>query len=218
MNDVIGNKLVKCYAKDDPAVAINIAQGHFATPQSHINYYIDVTRLKVRVDEAEEAARSLRNALLNRISTVDTIVCLDGTEVLGAFLGRELEKSDFHMTNSHETIYVVRPEENSIHQFMFRTNNRLAIEGKHVIVLAATITTGATIQQAVECTEYYGGTVEGICSIFSTQESVGGKTIYSLFSADDLPGYATYSAHDCPLCAKKIPLEAIVNGYGYSVL
>ena len=216
--DEIENRMVKFYAKDDPAVTINGCQGHFATPQSHINYYIDVTRLKVRVDEAEEVAKSLKNKLLNRVSTVDTIVCLDGTEVLGAFLGRELEKADFHMTNTHETIYVVRPEENSLHQFMFRTNNRLAIEGKHVVVLAATITTGATISQALECIEYYGGTVEGVCSIFSTLDKISATQIYSLFTAEDLPGYATYSAHDCPYCAKKIPLEAMVNGYGYSIL
>ncbi|MBQ4373674.1 MAG: orotate phosphoribosyltransferase, partial [Lachnospiraceae bacterium] len=112
--DEIRSRMVKFYARGDRHVTINATQGHFATSQSHINYYIDVTRLKVRVAEAQEAARSLRQKLLHNVETVDTIVCLDGTEVLGAFLAQELEKGDFRMTNKHETMYVVEPEENSI--------------------------------------------------------------------------------------------------------
>ena len=130
-NDDIRNRMVKFYAKDDPNVTINGVHGHFATSNSHINYYIDVTRIKVRVKEAEEAAKSFRNKILNHVTMVDTIVCLDGTEVLGAFLAQELEKGSFTMTNTHETMYVVNPEENSIHQFMFRENIRPSIEGKN---------------------------------------------------------------------------------------
>ena len=160
--------MVKFFAKDDPAVTIMATQGHFATSQSHINYYIDVTRIKVRVAEAAEAARSLRQKLVHHVTMVDTIVCLDGTEVLGGFLAHELEKGDFRMTNTHETMYVVQPEENSIHQFMFRENIRPSIEGKNVLVLVATMTTGETVKRAIECIEYYGGKVQGVVSIFST--------------------------------------------------
>lgn len=217
-NDDIRNRMVKFFAKDDPAVTMMATQGHFATSQSHINYYIDVTRIKVRVAEAEEAARSLRQKLVHHINTVDTIVCLDGTEVLGGFLAAELEKGDFSMTNTHETMYVVCPEENSIHQFMFRENIRPSIEGKNVIVLVATMTTGKTVKSAMECIEYYGGRVQGIVSIFSTTNEVDGQKVYSLFHQEDLPGYATFSQHDCPYCQKNIPIEAMVNGYGYSKL
>ncbi len=218
MEDNIRERLMKFYAHGDRMVTLNAAQGHFATSQSHINYYIDVTRIKVRVKEAKEAAKSLRSKLVHQIQTVDTIVCLDGTEVLGAFLGDELEKADFRMTNMHETMYVVSPEENSIHQFMFRENVRPSIEGKNVIVLTDTMTTGETVAKAIECIEYYGGMVSCAVSIFSTVSSVGNTRVFSLFTKDDLPGYATYQSADCPYCKKKIPLEAMVNGYGYSKL
>ena len=216
--DDIRNRMVKFFAKDDPAVTIMATQGHFATSQSHINYYIDVTRIKVRVSEAAEAARSLRQKLVHHVTMVDTIVCLDGTEVLGGFLAHELEKGDFRMTNTHETMYVVQPEENSIHQFMFRENIRPSIEGKNVLVLVATMTTGETVKRAIECIEYYGGKVQGVVSIFSTRSDVDGQQVFSLFHEDDLPGYATYGQHECPYCAKQIPIEAMVNGYGYSKL
>ncbi|MBQ5484419.1 MAG: orotate phosphoribosyltransferase, partial [Lachnospiraceae bacterium] len=177
-----------------------------------------VTRLKVRAKEAENAAASLRAKLLHQVEDVDTIVCLDGTEVLGGFLAQELEKGSFHMTNKHDTMYIIRPEENSIHQFMFRQNNRLAIEGKNILILAATLTTGETMRRMMECVRYYGGRVSGVTSIFSTMREVDGQRIISLFTEDDLPGYAAYHPSECPFCAKKVPIEAVVNGYGYSTL
>ena len=218
MTDKIQERMTKFYSKDVRSVTINAVQGHFATSNSHINYYIDVTRLKVRAKEAENAAASLRAKLLHQVEDVDTIVCLDGTEVLGGFLAQELEKGSFHMTNKHDTMYIIRPEENSIHQFMFRQNNRLAIEGKNILILAATLTTGETMRRMMECVRYYGGRVSGVTSIFSTMREVDGQRIISLFTEDDLPGYAAYHPSECPFCAKKVPIEAVVNGYGYSTL
>jgi len=216
--DDIRGRMVKFYARGDGNVTINATQGHFATSQSHINYYIDVTRLKVRVSEAQEAAKALRQKLLHNVQTVDTIVCLEGTEVLGAFLAQELEKGDFLMTNTHETMYVVEPEENSMHQLVFRDNIRLAIEGKNVLALVSTVTTGESVKRSIECIEYYGGMVGGVAAIFSTMTQIDGKMIYSLFDQVDLPGYATYAPHDCPLCKQGTPIEAIVNAFGYSKL
>lgn len=218
MANDIESRITKFYAKHDPQITINAAPGHFAAGASHTNFYIDITRIKVRVSEAKEAAKALRERLQNHVYTVDTIVCLDGTELLGGFLADELERSNFQMTNKHETMYVVTPEENSVHQFMFRQNNRLAIEGKYVLLLVDNISTGGTERRAMECIRYYGGLNVGIAAIFSTMNKVDKKEVYSLFTPDDIPGYQSYPAQDCPLCAKKIPVDAIVNGYGYAKL
>ena len=66
--------------------------GHFATKHSHVNYFLDMTTLKVRQSNAEEAARALV-PLYKHNPVVDTIVCLDGTEVIGAFLAEKLTES-----------------------------------------------------------------------------------------------------------------------------
>ena len=218
MENSISDRLMKFYARNDKSVTINAAQGHFATSQSHINYYIDVTRIKVRVSEAREAAKFLREQMVNRIESIDSIVCLDETQVLGAFIGEEIEKGGFITNNAHETEYVVCPEENSIHQFMFRENNRLAVCGKNVIILVDSLSTGTTVKRAIECIRYYGGKVCGIASIFSTVDEVDGIKVYTIFDGEDLPGYQAYSPTDCPMCQKKIPIEAMVNGYGYAKL
>ena len=117
MSDSISDRLIKFYARNDRSVTINAAQGHFATSHSHTNYYIDVTRIKVRISEAKQAADFLKSQLENQVETIDTIVCLDETQVIGAFLGILIEKSGFIVNNNiHDTTYVIRPEVNSVNQ------------------------------------------------------------------------------------------------------
>ena len=72
-------------------VPLKIRPGHFATNHAHINYYIDVTTLKARTKEAEDVAQALVGMYLYD-TVIDTIVCMEGTEVIGAFLAEELAK------------------------------------------------------------------------------------------------------------------------------
>lgn len=211
-------RMVKFYAKDSNKVAIHAAQGHFATGHSHINYYINITSLKSRISEARELAKLLAAKFTSHI-TVDTIVCMDGMDVVGAFLAEELEKRNIMtITNLHETVYVVPPEFNSNNQMIFRDNSIPAIRGKHVLLLLATTTTGDTIRQSLECIRYYGGSVAGVVSAFSTIKEVEGFPVEYAFNEEDVPGYAAYPAGDCPFCKKGHRVEAMVNGFGYSKL
>ncbi len=214
----IRERMVKFFAENDNSISLNAVPGHFATSSSHINFYIDVTSLKVRAKDAREVARSLKNKMLHRVSTVDTIVCMDGTEVIGGYLAEELEKGHFINNNKHETIYVVSPEVNSINQLLFRENIRPSIEGKSVLLLLATMTTGETVRRSLECIEYYGGTSVGVATIFGTMEHLDRMDVFPLFTSNDLPGYQTYNPHECPYCKKGIAIEAMVNGFGYSKL
>ena len=211
------SRMVKFYSKESNMVAIHAIPGHFATSHSHINYYIDITSLKTRIQEAKEVARVLHQKI-GRVSYVDTIVCMDGTEVIGAFLAEEFDTEDMASTNRHETIYVVSPEMNSNNQLLFRDNIKPSIAGKHVILLSASTTTGKTIHRSLEGIRYYGGVIEAVASVFSTVSEMDGFAVHSVFHAEDLPGYAAYSADDCPFCKKGIKLDAVVNGFGYSKL
>ncbi len=209
------HRMVKFYAKESNKVAVHAMQGHFATSNSHINYYIDVNSIKTRAKEAKEVARVLRSKI-GTLAYVDTIVCMDGTEVIGAFLAEEFERNNYMSTNHHDTVYVVSPEENSNSQMIFRDNNRGAITDKHILLLSATTTTGETIRKSLECIRYYGGIIEGIASIFATVNEVEGIKVQSIFTEADVPGYAAYSPSECPFCQKGEKIEAMVNGFGYS--
>lgn len=201
----------------NPNAIIRVIPGHFATTHSHINNYVDMTILKSRRSEAEAAAKVLAPRYSSS-TYVDTIICMDGCEVIGAYLADELVHAGVMSLNKHATIYIVSPEIHTGGQLIFRDNMQMMIDGKHCILLLASATTGRTIARALECVKYYGGIVEGVSAIFSASKNVGGFEINSIFNDDDVPNYNTYDAKDCPMCARGEKLDAIVNSYGYSRL
>ena len=202
-------------SKVNPNAIIRIVPGHFATTHSHITTYVDMTIMKSRRSEAEAAASVLAHKYTTS-TYVDTIICMDGCEVIGAYLADRLTQSGIMSLNKHHTMYVVSPELNPSGQLIFRDNMQFMVDGKHCILLLASATTGRTIARALECIEYYHGIVEGISAIFSASKTVNGHEINSIFSADDVPDYKTYDARECPLCKQGVKLDAIVNSYGYS--
>lgn len=211
------NRMIKLRAKGTTGVTLKVIPGHFATNHSHINYYIDITTLKTRESEAMAVAKNLVQKYVST-TIVDTIVCLDGTQVVGAYLAQELTRTGFMSINSHQTIYVVTPEYNSNSQMIFRDNLQPMIRGKHVLLLMASVTTGLTINKAIEAILYYGGTVAGISAIFSAIDEVNDYHINAVFRKDDVPDYQSFNYHKCPMCKAGQPIEALVNGFGYSKL
>lgn len=209
-------RMIKIPAKADRAVNLKVIPGHFATTHSHVNYYIDLTTLKMRQNEAQAAAKVL--AQYATYTVVDTIVCLDGCEVIGAYLADYLSNAGILSMNAHKTMYICTPEYHTGGQLIFRDNMQMMVKGKNVLLLLATATTGKTLNQSLECIEYYGGRVRGIGAIFSAVKESHGIPINAIFSPDDIPGYQTYRFKDCPMCQKEMKVEAIVNAYGYSKL
>jgi len=196
---------------------LRVLKGHFATSHSHINYYIDVTMQKSRLSEAQAVARELVS-YYQANTIVDTILCLDGMQVVGTCLADELTKGDFISVNAHQTIYVVTPEHTSGSQLIFRDNIAPMIKDKNVLILAASVTTGYTANAAVEAVKYYGGQVAGISAIFATVEECAGYKVQSVFNPNDLGDYASYPAHQCPQCANGEKIDALVNSHGFSKL
>ena len=181
----------KMRSRKFPDVIMKVIPGHFVTPNSHINYYIDMTTMKTRQSEAKAAARAMASTYA-ATTIVDTIVCMDGMEVIGAYLADELTQAGIMSMNAHKT--------------------------KHVLLLLASATTGQTILRAGESIDYYGGTVVGITAIFSVPTKIFGQQVHSLYKIQDLPDYHTYSASECKMCKDHIPIDAICNSFGYSKL
>lgn len=196
---------------------LRVSKGHFATNHSHINYYIDVTAQKMRLSEAQAVAEEIVS-YYKSTTIVDAILCLDGTEVIGTCLANELTRANFMNLNAHKTIYVVSPERIAGSQLIFRDSTKHMIEGKHVLVLAASVTTGFTCRSAIEAIKYYGGYVAGVSSIFATVKTCEGYNVVSVFDTDDLDGYATYPSHECPMCREGKKIDALVNSFGFSKL
>ena len=198
-------------------VPLRVAHGHFATNHSHINYYIDITYHKTRLSEAKDTAKELVKHFVND-TPVDTILCLDGTAVLGTCLAEELTKSGFRTINQHQTMYVIEPEYNANSQIIFRDNIKPMIQDKHVLVLMASVTTGFTAKRSMEAIGYYGGNIAGVAGIYRAVDEVAGFPVHSVYSIKDLPDYESYDYRECPYCKKGRKLDALVNSFGYSPL
>ena len=196
---------------------LRLARGHFATNHSHINYYIDITFQKTRLSEARDCAYELVSHFIND-TPVDTILCLDGTAVLGTCVADELTKTGFCTINQHQTIYVVEPEYNANSQIIFRDNIKPMIQGKHVLVLMASVTTGYTAKRSIEAIGYYGGHVAGVAAIYRAVDEVAGYPVRSIYSIADLPEYESYDYRECPYCKAGKKIDALVNSFGYSEL
>ena len=194
---------------------LRVVKGHFATSNAHSNYYIDVAAQKSRLSEAQAVAEEL-SAYYHSIA-VDTILCLDGTEVVSTCLADKLTKGSYISMNAHQTIYVVTPEMSN-GQILFRDNIVPMIQGKHVLILAVSVASGNTVHNAIEAVRYYGGIPMGVAAIFATKKNIDGLAIRSVFDPNDLEGYGSYPPHECPLCKNGERIDALINCYGFSKL
>ncbi len=196
-------------------LTLNIHRGHFATSHSHNNYYIDVTPQKTDLGHAKAIAKALAENY-NSSVLIDTVLCLDGMEVVGTCLADELTNAGLFGVNYNNPISIITPEYTSGGQLFFRDNILPLVEGKSVLLLAISVVTGGTALAAVEAVNYFAGSVAGIASIFATFSEVGGIPVASVFNPNDLPGYASSSPVDCPMCRRGEHIDALVNSYGCS--
>ena len=162
----------KIRARDNDKLALKVTKGHFSSDRFHINYYIDMTTLKMRQEEAEQVAKSMVKRYVNRVdlsgligvgaeelkhyskafaskTPIDTIICMDGCEVIGAYVAKELSELGVTTTNIHKTTYIVTPEFDSAGQMVVRDNIKHMLKDKHVLVVLATAMSGRTILKSI---------------------------------------------------------------------
>lgn len=230
------------YVKDNADLALKVTKGHFSSDRFHVNYYIDMTSLKMRMADAQNVAKAMVSRYISKVNIpetsttfgyanaghlasalsskapIDTIICMDGCEVIGAYVADELSHKGVSTLNSHHTSYIITPEFDSSGQMVVRDNIKPMIKGKHVLVVLATAMSGRTIAKSIRCIDSYGGIVEGISVIFSAVSEIEGHPVNSVFSINDLPDFKLSDPNECCDCQKQVKLDAIVNSYGYSTL
>ena len=194
-------------------IQIGVIPGHYATNHSHVNHYVAMTSIKTSLKMAKEAAKELAATYVS--TPVDTIICLEGTEILGAFLAESLSQGGI---NNGTDINIITPELNAVNQMIFRDDTQKKIWGKQVLLLISSASTGKSINRAIDCLQYYNGKLVGIASIFSAIKELGGIEIHALFTDKDLPGYENYMPGECPLCKNGQKVDALINSFGYSKL
>ena len=82
--------------KENPDVILRAYPGHFITPNAHSNYYLDMTAIKSRTHEARAAAIEFAKKI-PPTTVVDTIVCMEGTQVSVLTLQMNSQRVDLLM-------------------------------------------------------------------------------------------------------------------------
>ncbi|MDD2418632.1 MAG: orotate phosphoribosyltransferase [Oscillospiraceae bacterium] len=208
-------RLQEIRSKASKNIKIGLIPGHFATNHSHVNYYVDLTSIKSRHKMAKAAAEELAKQYLTS-TPIDTIICLEGTEMVGAFLADALAQSGTLIMNSGNDICVLTPELNSNNQMIFRDNTQKMVWGKNILLLIASASTGKTINRSIDCLQYYSGRLVGIAAVFSAIRESHDLPVNAIFTEEDIPEYNSMPTMECKMCKNKRKIDAIVNSYGYS--
>ncbi|MBU5426290.1 hypothetical protein KQI41_07655 [Tissierella pigra] len=198
-------------------ITLDVIPGHFTTGNAHLNYYLNMSRIKANALVARDVAREMAIPYLSK-SLVDTIICMEDTEVIGAYMAEELLENGSMVVNSDRDIHVVRPTVSIGGQLIFMQSTQKFVYNKHIVLLISSASTGKTILKALECISYYGGNLEGISAIFSARAKIAGQEINAIFSTDDIPNYEVSKPSECKMCKDKQKIDAIVNHDGYTMV
>jgi orotate phosphoribosyltransferase len=132
-------------------------------------------------------------------------------KMVGAFIADELAHTGI---NQRQNIAVISPEMTN-DKMLMRDNFLPFIEGRHVLLLTASATTGLTVESAVDGVRYYGGTPVGVACVFGGRFDCS-VPVAKIFGVEDIDEYSSYSPQDCPMCKANQKVDAVINSYGYS--
>lgn len=199
----------------NPVINMKVIPGHFTTNHYHISHYLDLDNLKTNASIARDVAIELALPYLSS-TLVDTIVCMEGTEVIGAFMAEELLQEGTSIVNSGKDIHVITPISNIDRKLMFQSNMQNLIFNQNIILIVSTISSGTTVNNALECLSYYGGRVVGVSALFNAHPENYSEEFHSMFVNDDIPDYKIYQPDECEMCSKGHKLDAIIYHDGYT--
>ena len=198
----------------NPIISIKVIPGHFTTRNAHVSHYLDVSSLKSNALIARDVARELAIPYISSI-LVDTIVCMENTKVIGAYLAEELLEQGGSVINSGGDIHVVTPMINIDGDLTFFDNELEWIRNKNILLLIATVSSGNTMRRALECIEYYGGRVADILALFMASTVNVNYPVHALFTSEDIQDHRVFHADKCEMCKEGKSMDAIVSSEGY---
>jgi len=201
----------------NPIISMEVTPGHFTNNDVHTNYYLNLSTLKANALVARDVARELAAPYLSS-TLVDTIVCIENTKVIGAYLAEELLQDGTSVINSGGEIHVVTPMNTTDRKLIFHDNEIEWIANRNILLLTATIKSGRTLHHALECLSYYDGIVAGISALFKAESHPQDCEIHTLFTSDDIPGYHACNPGQCEMCKAGQKLDAFISSEGYTKL
>jgi len=209
------NKAYDIPLAKNPIIKIKVIPGHFTTSTRHVNHYLDVSELKTNALIARDAAQQLAVPYLTNVP-IDTIVCMERTEIIAAFLAQELLQPGTAVMNSGGEIHIVTPVNNVHGDMIFQDSVVEWITNKNVLLLDASVSSARAIHICMDCIAYYGGRLAGISALFVASPEKQKDNINTLFTSDDIPGYRLFETVECEMCKAGQKLDALISSDGYT--
>jgi len=211
------NKTYNVSLAKNPIITIKVTPGHFTTSTRHVNHYLDVSELKTNALVARDVAQELAIPYLSS-ALVDTIVCMERTEVIAAFLAQDLLQLGTAVMNSGGEIHVVTPVNNVHGNMIFQDSVVDWITNKNVLLLVASVSSARAVHIGMECIAYYGGRLAGISALFVASPEKQKDKINTLFTSDDIPGYRLFETVECEMCKAGHKIDALISSDGYTMI
>ena len=199
----------------NPIIKIKVIPGHFTTSTRHVNHYLDVSELKTNALIARDVAQQLAIPYLTS-APVDTIVCMERTEIIAAFFAQELLQPGTAVMNSGGEIHIVTPVNNVHGDMIFQDSVLPWITNKNVLLLVASVSSARAVHIGMDCIAYYGGRLAGISALFVASPEKQKENINTLFTSDDIPGYKLFETVECEMCKTGQKLDALISSDGYT--
>lgn len=199
----------------NPDITMNVTPGHFTTSHFHLSHYLDLDNLKTNSSLAGDVAIEFAIPYISTTS-IDTIVCMEGTELIGAYLANELTNEGYGVVNEGKDIYVVKPMSNTHRQLIFPSNVQQHIKDQDILLLISSIASGLTLNTALEMLAYYGGNLVGVSALFNSFPKGLDQEVNYLFTTTDIPNYKMYKPSSCELCESGRKLDAVIIQGGYT--
>ena len=220
----------------NPELKLEVYKGHFASDRFHSNYYIDLIPMKVQLAKAKLTAEAMADKYVHRVKTgarkgigseyaalssdlamstpIDTIICMDGCEALGAYVADKLSGYGVSTNNEFGTYNIVTPDFDDSGALLVTDDFQKMLKGKNILILLATAMQGKTLGRILSTVSEYGGHIIGISVIFSMVDSLDGYPVNAVFSREDIPDFELSNDKGCELCGKKVPVDGIITRYG----
>jgi len=209
------NRAFSVNLEKNPKIAIKVIPGHFTASSTHTNHYLDLGSLKSNAMIARDAARELAIPYLSN-TIVDTIVCIERTEVIGAYLAQELLEGGARIMNDGGEISVVTPIVNDIGTLNFKSSMVKQIVNKNVVLLSTWVLSGRTLDRVLDCLSYYSAKIAGISTLFLVPDKTPEQNINALFTSLDIENFKLFSPRECEMCKSGQRLDALISSEGYT--
>ena len=60
-------EIMKVKSKVDSNIELSVTPGHFSSDRFHVNYYIDMSNLKMRMSEAKKVAAAMAKQYIKKV-------------------------------------------------------------------------------------------------------------------------------------------------------